>query len=91
MSSHTTENVGGVSSTFRDSKTTPFHWRNDFVGNFSLVTNIQNTCDAAMKLWGYSTVDDAAQLLTFNPLKRPPWPEMLVLNSTEAHDEIYAK
>lgn len=89
LSSHTVENVGGVSSTFRDSKTTPFHWRNDFVGNFSLVTNIQHSCKAAMKLWGYNDVSDEDKLLIFNPLKKPPWPEMLVLNSTQVHDQMY--
>ncbi|ODM97584.1 Carbohydrate sulfotransferase 4 [Orchesella cincta] len=91
LSSHTVANAGGVSSTFRDSKTTPFHWRNDFVGNFSLVTDIQGSCEAAMKLWGYESVEDEDELLTFNPLRKPPWPEMLVLNSSKAQEEIYVK
>ncbi|KAK9710259.1 Sulfotransferase domain [Popillia japonica] len=35
LDSHTKANSGGVSSTFRDSKNAPFHWRNDL--NFSEV------------------------------------------------------
>lgn len=29
LDTHTKLNIGGVSSTFRDSKTAPFHWKDD--------------------------------------------------------------
>ena len=29
LDTHTKQNVGGVSSTFRDSKSAPFHWKTD--------------------------------------------------------------
>ncbi|XP_030758231.1 carbohydrate sulfotransferase 4-like [Sitophilus oryzae] len=51
LDSHTTVNVGGVSSTYRDSKNAPFHWRADLsVGE---IQAIEGNCSEAMKLWGY--------------------------------------
>ncbi|KAJ8970088.1 hypothetical protein NQ317_018045 [Molorchus minor] len=51
LDSHTRINVGGVSSTFRDSKSAPFHWRIDL--NYTEIQYIEENCDEAMKLWGY--------------------------------------
>ncbi|XP_031358470.1 carbohydrate sulfotransferase 3-like isoform X2 [Photinus pyralis] len=50
LDSHTKLNSGGTSSTFRHSKSAPFHWRTDL--NFSEVQYIEKDCDQAMKLWG---------------------------------------
>lgn len=51
LDTHTKSNAGGVSSTFRNSKAAPFHWRSDL--NFSEVQAIQRKCISAMELWGY--------------------------------------
>jgi len=29
LDTHTKENIGGVSSTYRDSRSAPFHWKQD--------------------------------------------------------------
>jgi len=52
LDSHTKSNKGGVSSTFRDSKTAPFHWRQQLT--MVEVERIQAACGEAMKVWGYS-------------------------------------
>jgi len=74
--SHTTRNTTGVSSTFRDSKLVPFHWKEDFASNFTIVQEIQNKCEKAMQLWGYVSAANVDELLKLNPLDLPPWPEM---------------
>ncbi|XP_065169716.1 carbohydrate sulfotransferase 5-like [Atheta coriaria] len=51
LESHTKSNIGGVSSTFRDSRSAPFHWRSDL--NASEVQYIEESCEKAMRLWGY--------------------------------------
>ncbi|XP_022919592.1 carbohydrate sulfotransferase 5-like [Onthophagus taurus] len=66
LDTHTKANVGGVSSTFRDSKSAPFHWRYDL--NFSEVEEIQMICSEAMKLWGYTKAINETHLREFNPL-----------------------
>jgi len=66
LDSHTKTNKGGVSSTFRDSKTAPFKWREKL--SMAEVVNIQVKCEEAMKLWGYKEVTDADDLLTFDPV-----------------------
>lgn len=66
LDSHTKQNVGGVSSTFRDSKSAPFHWRLDL--NYSEVQYIEENCDEAMKLWGYVKAENEIHLREFNPL-----------------------
>lgn len=66
LESHTKINVGGVSSTFRDSKMAPLHWRNDL--NFTEVQWIEENCEEAMKLWGYVRAKNASLLRDFNPL-----------------------
>lgn len=57
LDSHTRSDIGGVSSTFRDSKSAPFHWINDF--SFHEIDRIQGSCEKAMRLWGYRMADRA--------------------------------
>lgn len=83
LETHTKTNSTGVSSTYKDSKTVPFHWKEDFAKNFSLVENIQSRCAKAMELWGYAPATDAKQLLELNPVLSPPWPEMNVESESE--------
>lgn len=66
LESHTKTNVGGASSTFRDSRNAPFHWRQDL--NFSEVQNIEEQCVQAMKLWGYARAHNETSLRDMNPL-----------------------
>lgn len=64
---HTKSNAGGVSSTFRDSKSAPFHWRQDL--NFTEVQYIEEYCIEAMELWGYVRAEHENHLKELNPLK----------------------
>lgn len=66
LDSHTKLNIGGVSSTFRDSKSAPFHWRTDL--NATEIQYIEDNCDEAMKLWGYVETKGETNLKDFNPL-----------------------
>jgi len=66
LDSHTKSNKGGVSSTFRDSKTAPFKWREKL--SMAEVVNIQVKCEEAMKLWGYKILTDPDELRTFDPV-----------------------
>lgn len=66
LETHTTLNKGGVSSTFRDSKTAPFAWREKL--SMKEVEDIQDQCQEAMKLWGYKMVQTEEELLTFSPV-----------------------
>lgn len=66
LESHTKANKGGVSSTFRDSKTAPFKWREQL--NMTEVVSIQDKCSEAMRLWGYRRVNSSDQLRTFQPV-----------------------
>lgn len=69
LDSHTKQNMGDLSSTFRDSKSAPFHWIRDL--SYEEVENIQAGCGEAMELWGYRVASNP-QLLgnnsVFNPL-----------------------
>lgn len=72
LDTHTKANVGGVSSTFRDSKSAPFHWAKELP--FNEVKYIQDSCKEAMRLWGYKDASNASELLrNFNPLL--PFPD----------------
>lgn len=51
LDTHTTQNLGDVSSTYRDSRTAPYHWKQDLP--FETVIDIQSGCTEAMDLWGY--------------------------------------
>ncbi|XP_008560063.1 carbohydrate sulfotransferase 5-like, partial [Microplitis demolitor] len=66
LETHTKNNSGGQFSTFRDSKTAPFHWRNDL--NFVEVEEIQRVCATAMKLWGYVLAVNETHQKEFNPI-----------------------
>jgi hypothetical protein len=66
LDSHTKSNKGGVSSTFRDSKTAPFKWREQLT--MSEVVKIQDSCKEAMHLWGYARVENESELRTFSPV-----------------------
>jgi len=63
LDTHTKVNKGGVSSTFRDSKTAPFKWRERLTKEE--VFTIQESCKEAMDLWGYRLLgeeDDLSEL-----------------------------
>lgn len=66
LDTHTKVNYGGVSSTYRDSKSAPFHWRNDLT--FEEVESIQHACKSAMKLWGYALSYNETHQKSFNPV-----------------------
>lgn len=67
LDSHTKQNIGGVSSTFRDSKSAPFNWAK--VLSIEDVKSIQDKCTEAMELWGYKRAETETELLeNFNPL-----------------------
>lgn len=66
LDTHTKVNYGGVSSTYRDSKSAPFHWRNDLT--FEEVESIQHACKSAMKLWGYIMAGNETHQKYFNPI-----------------------
>eukprot|EP00092_Neocalanus_flemingeri_P003491 GFUD01003744.1.p1 GENE.GFUD01003744.1~~GFUD01003744.1.p1 ORF type:complete len:388 (+),score=116.46 GFUD01003744.1:603-1766(+) len=66
LDSHTKSNKGGVSSTFRDSKTAPFKWRERL--SMAEVVDIQVKCEEAMRLWGYRILTEAEDLKTFDPV-----------------------
>lgn len=67
LDTHTKTNIGGVSSTFRDSKTAPFKWREKL--KKKEVLEIQAKCEVAMKLWGYKTLTEDQDLQTFQPVR----------------------
>uniref|UniRef100_A0A182Q212 Sulfotransferase domain-containing protein n=1 Tax=Anopheles farauti TaxID=69004 RepID=A0A182Q212_9DIPT len=67
LDTHTKQDVGGVSSTYRDSKSAPFHWTKDLT--FDQVKIIQDSCVAAMRSWGYRNATSEQELFdNFNPL-----------------------
>ncbi|KZC04460.1 PREDICTED: carbohydrate sulfotransferase 4-like [Dufourea novaeangliae] len=66
LDTHTKNDVGGVSSTFRNSKVAPFHWRADL--DFEEVDEIQRVCAAAMRLWGYVMALNSTHQKEFDPL-----------------------
>ena len=65
MDTHTKINYGGVSSTFRDSKTVPFQWKKKL--SFAQVKTIQASCGEAMKLWGYKMANSNEELAILEP------------------------
>lgn len=66
LDTHTNRDFGGVSSTFRDSKKAPFHWRNDLA--FEEVEEIQSVCSNAMRVWGYALAHNNTHQKEFDPL-----------------------
>lgn len=72
LDSHTHLDIGGVSSTFRDSKSAPFHWIRDLT--YYEIENIQNSCKKAMELWGYKQADEKSiAQKSFNPMLAFPF------------------
>lgn len=53
-------------STYRDTKSTPYHWRQEYT--FEEVDAIQNACGQAMKLWGYTMAVNETHQLNFDPI-----------------------
>lgn len=84
---HTVDTIGGVSSTFRDSKTTPYRWIKHYLesNNTQDLTHIQEQCSSAMANWGYAPLDLNANNTEFWPLLLPPWEEMLIPLDEEKH------
>lgn len=66
LETHTKNDVGGVWSTYRNSKAAPFHWRTDL--DFEEVEEIQSACARAMKLWGYVLATNATHQKDFDPI-----------------------
>ena len=66
IESHTHSDKGGVSSTFRDSKNAPYHWRHEL--SLEEVLDIQHKCDKALRLWGYKTANTPKELENLQPL-----------------------
>ncbi|XP_031777132.1 carbohydrate sulfotransferase 4 isoform X2 [Nasonia vitripennis] len=66
LDTHTKTDIGGLSSTFRNSKAAPFHWRNDL--DFEEVDEIQQECNIAMRLWGYNFAANATHQRYFDPV-----------------------
>ncbi|XP_047103034.1 carbohydrate sulfotransferase 5-like isoform X2 [Schistocerca piceifrons] len=66
LDTHTKVDVGGVSSTYRNSKSAPFHWRQDL--SFLEVRAIQRHCKQAMDSWGYVEAFNSTHQREFNPL-----------------------
>jgi hypothetical protein len=60
LESHTKTNIGGVSSTYRDSKRAPFEWR--FKLSAAEVDYVQRSCRDAMTLWGYRPMELASKI-----------------------------
>ncbi|XP_028899474.1 carbohydrate sulfotransferase 3 isoform X2 [Zeugodacus cucurbitae] len=72
LDTHTKVNIGGVSSTYRDSKSAPFHWKQDLRPDE--IQYIQKNCEEAMQLWGYRKIENFTnfQQATFDPIELPP-------------------
>ncbi|EDV99064.1 carbohydrate sulfotransferase 4 [Drosophila grimshawi] len=74
LDTHTKENKGGVSSTYRDSRSAPFHWKLDLKAEE--IKQIQDVCVEAMDLWGYRRMANFSNFAmvqqTFDPIVLPP-------------------
>ncbi|KAH8297901.1 hypothetical protein KR018_000501, partial [Drosophila ironensis] len=74
LDTHTKENIGGVSSTYRDSRSAPFHWIRDLKPEE--IKQIQDACVDAMDLWGYRRIEDFSNFSSkqdsFDPIVAPP-------------------
>ena len=71
LETHTTQNIGGVSSTFRDSKSAPYHWKKDHWKKdlpFDKIAAVQKKCAEAMRLWGYRAYASEAELDSVHPV-----------------------
>ncbi|XP_017069892.1 carbohydrate sulfotransferase 4 [Drosophila eugracilis] len=74
LDTHTKVNIGGVSSTYRDSRSAPFHWMQDLKPEE--IKQIQDVCVDAMDLWGYRRIENFSNFSTtqqtFDPMVMPP-------------------
>ncbi|XP_030561816.1 carbohydrate sulfotransferase 4 isoform X1 [Drosophila novamexicana] len=74
LDTHTKENKGGVSSTYRDSRSAPFHWKQDLRADE--IKQIQDVCVEAMDLWGYRRMANFSNFSmlqqSFDPIVLPP-------------------
>jgi len=67
LESHTKNDYfGQASSTYRNSRSAPFHWRTDL--RFADIVDIQNKCKTAMSVWGYAEALNSSHAKTFNPV-----------------------
>lgn len=57
LDTHTKEKDGDAYSTYRNTRKTPFHWRDDL--NYTEVKKIQEKCSKAMKFWGYKQAEES--------------------------------
>ncbi|XP_046738516.1 carbohydrate sulfotransferase 4-like [Diprion similis] len=70
LDTHTKNDVGNAYTTYRDSKTAPFHWRTEL--EFKEVEEIQRNCFVPMKYWGYVPAVNASHQREFNPITNMP-------------------
>lgn len=71
LNTHTKKNIGDFSTTFRDSKWTPFHWIHDLTS--AEIMHIQKSCSKAMEMWGYRKMENFSNnARDFNPVILPP-------------------
>ncbi|XP_046738517.1 carbohydrate sulfotransferase 5-like [Diprion similis] len=66
LDTHTKTDTGNEFSSYRNSKTAPFHWRQDL--DFEEVEEIQHHCLVAMKHWGYVPALNVSHQREFNPV-----------------------
>lgn len=66
LDTHTKTDIGGLSSTFRNSKTAPFHWRQDL--DYEEVNKIQESCKFALRIWGYNLALNSTHQKSFDPV-----------------------
>lgn len=66
LDTHTKTDIGGLSSTFRNSKAAPFHWRSEL--DFDEVEEIQQECGLAMRIWGYTFAHNSTHQRYFDPV-----------------------
>merc|ERR1712080_627061 len=81
LASHTSTDIGGAASTYRNSKRTPFLWMKQLP--FEEVESIQNKCFNAMQLWGYNLANNETEYKNLNPVK------MFDLDNTDISIEPY--
>ena len=72
LEDHTTQKKGGVSSTFRVSKTAPTKWRSEM--SWDDIKKIQDSCKKALSLWEYVLAKNENDVQTFNPVKKFKFP-----------------
>ncbi|GAB0086388.1 uncharacterized protein DMENIID0001_004410 [Sergentomyia squamirostris] len=67
LNTHTKVDIAYFHSTYRNSKSAPFHWIKDLT--YEEIDTIQNGCSEAMKLWGYKKATNFSILSNkFDPL-----------------------